>query len=133
MSTPVTRPAQRHQERELLAYDHGSEAATATVKVWGSKTRAFRVDRVWYNNPTGFAASATDYWTITIQDGATVLASWSTHSTAEGALTADTPVDLVVAATTDVAAGNTLSVVFTKTGAPAALPAGRVVIEGTRL
>lgn len=131
---PVTRPAQRHGERETISYDHGAETVTTTVKLWGPKTRAFRVDRVWYNNPTGFAANASTYWTISIQDGATVLASWSTQSTAQGALTADTPVDLVVSGThTDLAAGDTLSVVFTITGAAGSLPAGRLVIEGIRL
>lgn len=129
----LTRPAQRHQEARMISYDHGTEAATATVKLWGSKTRAFRVDRVWYNNPTGFAASTTDYWTITIKDGSTVLASWSTHTTDQGALTANTPVDLVIQSTTDLAAGDTLTVVFTTTGAPASLPAGRLVIEGHSL
>lgn len=134
MSTPVTRPAQRHGERELIPFDHVSESATTTIKIWGAKTRAFRVDRVWYNNPTGFAASATDYWTIEIKDGTNSLASWSTQNTAQGALTADTPVELVVSTThTDLAAGDALTVVFTKTGAPAAIPAGRLVIEGIRL
>lgn len=113
-----------------LPYDVPQETVTTTVKIHGVKGRTVRIDRVWYNNPTGFAADASNYWVISLQDGSTVLASWSTQTSAQGALTANTPVELVMGATTDVPNDDVISVVLTPHGSPAALPAGRLVLEG---
>lgn len=113
-----------------------SLTATTTVKLFKCKDRSFRLDRAFYNNPTGFAADPTDYWTVAVLKGTTVMASWSTLSTAQGALTADTPVNLVLSATdanTVADDGDVISMKFTKTGSPAALPPGRLVLEGRYL
>lgn len=111
-----------------------SLAATATEKLWKAKNRAFRIDRVYYNNPTGFAQDTTNYWTIQVlTDTSTVGASWSTRTADQGTITADTPVDLVLSATDAncvVLDTKILSAKAVKTGSPAALPPGALVIEG---
>jgi hypothetical protein len=111
-------------------FDVPQESSTATIKIHGVKGRTVRLDRVWYNNPTGFAQDPSAYWTIAIKNGSTVLASWSTQTGAQGTLTGDTPVELVKGTNLDVTDSDVLTCVLTKTGAPAALPAGRVVLEG---
>jgi len=104
-------------------------SATETVKIWSPKRGGATVDRVWLNCPAGFAADASNYWTLALKDGSTTLASWTTHSTGEGALTADTPVDMTIAANVGLAAADNLTLVATKTGSPANFPAARVVAE----
>ncbi len=134
MSHPTPLPEQNHQAVAPLPYDHAAMSATTSVKIGGSLTRAHRVKYVWYNNPTGFAADASNYWTIEITDGTNVLASWSTQSTAQGALTADTPVQLVMSAShTDIDGAGVFVATFVKTGIPANLPAGRLVVVETPL
>jgi hypothetical protein len=110
----------------------GAVAATATQKA-PKLPRAFHVSSVQLHVPAGFAADASNYWTIALKNGSTVVASWSTLSTAEGALTAATPVAMTNN-TTDAslvfAAGDTPSLVMTKTGSPAALPLTRIDVHG---
>jgi hypothetical protein len=109
--------------------------ATTTNKVWKAKNRAFRIERVYLNCPAGFAADAANYWTIQIlSDAAVVAASWSTLTGSQGALTADTPVEMVLSATdADCVVLDTkiLSVKALKTASAAALPTVDLVIEGT--
>lgn len=131
MANPVPRPAQNHQATRDLPYDHAAISATTSVKLWSTKDRPHKVQRVFYNNPTGFAQDPSAYWTVSITDGTTTLASWSTQTGTNGTLTADTPVDLVLVASTGLAASKNLVVTFTKTGAPANLPAGRLVTSHT--
>lgn len=109
-------------------------SATTTKQVWKAENRAFRVDRAYYVNPTGFAADAANYWQIQVlTDTAVVGAQWSTLSTAEGALTANVPVDLTLSGTDAncvVLDTKNLAVKAVKNGSPAALPPGDLVIEG---
>lgn len=104
-------------------------SAAETIKVWTPYRGAATVDRVWMDCPAGFAADASNYWTISVKDGSTVLASWTTHSTGEGALTADTPVSLTIGANPSAAAADNITVVATPTGSPANFPPARLVIE----
>ena len=134
MTAPATRFAPNYRERLSVPYDHAAQSATASYKIGAIRDRVLRVDNVWYDNPTGFAADPAAYWTIAITDGTNTLASWSTRSTLQGALTADTPVYLLLNAThTDADQGSNLVVTFTKTGAPANLPAGRLFVDGHAL
>lgn len=116
-------------------YEHAAISATTTIQLWRTSS-PFRVEAVSYVNPAGFAADPSNYWTIDLLQGATVVASWSTQTAAQGALTADTFVSLVLSST-DVnrvlaRAGTltTISLRFTKTGAPANLPLGRISGHG---
>lgn len=125
------------QERLLLPGSHVSVTADTTVKLWTVPAgRKFRLDRVWYNNVTGLAEDVTNFFTVVIQKGATVMASWSTETTAgDGSLVADTPVDLTKTATdADLVAdaGDVISLLLDEDGA-ATLPAGSFVIEGRLL
>lgn len=115
---------------------NASISATASEKHgWSVPVgRKFRVDRVIYNNLTGLAADASNYFTIALKGAVsgTVYASWSTQTSAQGALTADTPVTLVLNATDAnlvLAAGEFPQATFTKTGTQT-LPVGALVFEG---
>lgn len=106
--------------------------SATTYKLWKAD-RAGRVDRISYVNPTGLAQGASNYFTLSVKKGSTVIGSWSTHTGSEGTLTADTFVTFTLS-TTDAdlvfAAGDQISFVLSETGNTASLPAGSLVIEG---
>jgi hypothetical protein len=134
---PPRRKNERLQEPITLSLDHGTLTATTTAKLWSVPAgKRLRVDRVWYCNPTGLAADPTNAFSLEIRNGATVVASvFNTDNNdvpAGVALAADAIVTGVLSATPAnlaLAAGDTLSAVFTEDGT-ATLPAGRLVIEG---
>jgi hypothetical protein len=130
----VARRPELAQERIAISYDHAAVTADTTVKLWSCPTgRAFRVMRVFYCNPTGLAADATNYFNLKILKGAaTVAANWSTLTGQQGALGADTPVEFTLSSTDAdrvLQAGDALSLFLDETGTQT-LPAGRVVVEG---
>lgn len=114
----------------------GSSAAvtaTATQKFHTNATRIFRVDSVEYLNPTGFVQDTTNFWTVSLKNGSTTVASWSTQTSAQGTIAPATPVQLVLSATDAnlvFAAGDIFSAVMTKTASPAPLPPGRLTVHG---
>lgn len=115
-------------ESNVVAYEHGTISATTVVKLRTIKTPT-RVVFTEYDNVAGFATDATDYWTVQLRKGATVIASWSTLTGAQGSLPADTFVNLVPSSTdadSVCAAGDVLSLAFVKTGSPANLTLGRI-------
>lgn len=120
------------QERVLYPLTNASTAATVAEKVWTVPAgRSLRLDGAWYNSPTGLAAHASNYFTITVKKGSTVMASWSTQVGAQGTLTADTPVSLVLSATdanTVAAAADVITVSYTLSGTQT-LPAGRMTLN----
>lgn len=131
MPWPRRRPEREKQERVVLSIEHAALTATATRRVF-PPSRKFRVDRVRYLNPTGLALNGANYFTLTLQKGATVMATFSTQATN---LAAAAWTELVLSATeanrvidpTDLS----LNFVATLTGT-ATLPAdGRLVVEGT--
>lgn len=137
MSTSAPRRENKHlQEQIVLAYEHVSVTADTTVKLWTIPTgRQFRVDGVWYNNVTGLAVDVTNFFDIQVLKGSTVMANWSTETGQEGALVADTPVDLTLSATDAnrvAAAADVISLKLDEDGT-ATLPAGRIVIRGRLL
>lgn len=114
-----------------MGFDHAQVTADTTIKLW-SPDRKFRIDRVWYNNPTGLAKDATNFFDVQILNAALLAFNWSTETGEEEDLAADTPVDLVVSATdanTVVPADTAISLKLAE-GGTATLPAGRVVFEG---
>ncbi len=119
-------------EPRTISYDHASATSDGTTKLWKVPAgRSYRISRVYYNNPTGLAANASDYYTIKVLNGATVAALWSTQTGANGTLSADTPVELVIQAdAAPVLPENTNLALFLDLTGTATLPAGRVVIEG---
>ena len=129
----ATRRKDRYRSEKItLSLDPASTAASTSVKLYTVPAgRKLRVTRVFYNNPTGLAGNAGNFYTIQVLNAALQAFSWSTSTAAQGTLTADTPVELVKNATDANAvlpAGTVLSYAQTLTGA-ATLPAGRVVIE----
>ena len=137
MSSTAPRRANKHlQELVVLPYEHVSVTADTTVKLWTVPTgRQFRIDGAWYNNVTGLAVDVTNFFDIQVLKGSTVMANWSTETGEEGALVADTPVDLSLSATdaNQVAdAGDVIALKLDEDGT-ATLPAGRIVIRGRLL
>lgn len=127
------------QEPIVLPYAHplpssgAAVAATTTYKLFTAKRR-MHLDVAEYIPSATLAAHATDYWTIAILKGSTVIASWSTAVAGQGGLTASTPVLLVPSATSDdlnIAAGDVISVRVTKAGAVANLAAGHGTLHFT--
>lgn len=114
--------------------EHLLAAATTTVKMFTAQ-RFIRVTKVEYINPTGLAGHADNHWTLTLRKGSTVIATYTTDSdvVGQGTLTANaivlptlsaTDADLVIA-TDDV-----VSLVLTKAGTAADLPAGHLIVHG---
>lgn len=129
-------PARKAHDQQYGVIDitHAQVTADTTEKVRKFK-RPFRVDAVQYINPTGLAQSATDYFNIKVLKGSTVVANWSTQTGAQGTLTADTHVNMVLSSTdADLvfAVDDILSLFLDETGT-ATLPAGRVQISGRYL
>ncbi len=117
----------------------GADAATtgATLVTKLTKVSGLRlhVDRVEYINPTGLAGHGSNYWEIALKNGSDVIAQWSTDSdvAGQGTITANTPIDLVLATDHSLLAldsGETLSLALTKFASAANLPAGRIVVHG---
>lgn len=136
MAAGGTRAQQRHQERVVVPYQDAGHATTFSVILGHFKDRVVRLDNVTYTNPTGFASGATG-WIIAITDGTNTLASWNTTTGQQGAIAANTPVDLVLASGAapqhDCGAGLPLTVQITIVGAAGALPAGQLLIDGHAL
>lgn len=127
--------ARQEGQSELveIPFSNASQAATTTVKQF--KTRADRtllIESVDYDNPTGLATSDTNYFVMTLQQGATVIATFSTKTTGgQGSLPADSYVSFVLSALANrvVPPGTVITLVDTLTGT-LTLPAGSGVIHG---
>lgn len=120
-------------EQTEVPYEHVAIAATGAIKL-RTNQRPIRVERCEYDNVTGFVQDPANFWTIQLLFGATVVASWSTQTGAQGTIAADTFVTMTLNATDAlrVALASSLAPVvislgFVKTGAPANLPLGRIV------
>lgn len=132
-------PQTKYAQHLVFRTSNASISATFTEKVaWSVPAgRKFRVSRVMYNNPTGLAADASNFYTIALKGAVsgTVIASWSTQTSAQGALTADTPVTLILNATDAnlvLAAGEIPQAAYTKSGTQT-LPVGTLTFEGELL
>ncbi len=107
-------------------------AATTTQK-FCKVPRDCRVESVQWLTQTTVTQDASNYWDIELKDGSTSVAKWSTLTTAQGTITGGTGVTLVNSGTDAslvFAAGDTMSLVLTKHGSPAALPPGRLTVHG---
>lgn len=118
---------------DLGPYEHANAIAATTVVKLVTARRRFRVERVEYINPTGYVQDATNFYTLELRKGATVIASWSLLTGAQGTIAADIAVNLVLSATDAnrvVQAGDLLSWAMVKTAAAANLPLGRFNVSG---
>lgn len=105
---------------------------TTTKEFETSLSRPFILESAQYLNPTGLVQDASNYFTIKILNGATVLASWSTLTGAQGTIAADTFVTMVMNATPTnliLDAATVISLFLDETGT-SDLPAGKVVLTG---
>lgn len=127
------RPNATIQEKFVISYDHAQVTATTTWKIMVAE-RAAIIDKCEYINVTGLAADGTNQFALTVQNGATVVASGvgNVSPDAIAANTFETFTLSAVAGALNLAAGDVLSLVATE-AATATLPAGRVVIHGRYL
>lgn len=128
------RPNLFESERVSLSYDNASISATTTVRMYKVPAgRTFRLDRASHVNPTGLAANASNYFTATVKNAATVANTvFNTITVTGAALVADTYAEGVPSATDAnlvFQAGDVVSLIFTLTGTQT-LPVGHTVIEG---
>lgn len=95
--------------------------------------RTFILDTAKYYNLTGLVADAANYFVIAVVNatGTVVAADWSTETGQEGSATADTPLDMTLAALADrtFVGGDRINLSLDETGT-ATLPAGTVQITG---
>lgn len=121
------------QERDRVeATIVAAVAATSSIAL-GTMDRDYVVDSFEIEVPGGYVSDAVNRYTITLQAGATVLATADLTPTGTGSLT-----DLVFAAATLAAthygsAGDTLKVVLTKNGTAANIPAGTRLVAKCHL
>jgi hypothetical protein len=98
--------------------------------------RAARIDKVFYINPTGLAGHGSNTFTLSLKNGETVMASWSTDTDdGEGSIPADEFIELTLSATDAdlvAVADDVLSMLFDE-GGTASLPPGRFLIHGRYL
>jgi hypothetical protein len=117
----------------VLTYDHAQNADGGDVVTNLAKLPARAViDAVHYINPTGLAEHAANFAVISVKQGATVVAEWSTETGQEGTLTADTYVDLVLSATAAdliIETDEELDLSVNESGTTT-VPAGRVEVYG---
>lgn len=108
-------------------------AATGSLVIGvPSSTLKVRIARVEIMSDATYADDAANYYVLTLQAGATVIATWSTLTGAEGALTALTPAKMTLSATDAnlvIAANAALKLVCTKNGSAANITP-RVVVHG---
>lgn len=105
---------------------------TTTTEFIVRADRSFVVDSVKYYNATGLAQDASNYFNIKLLNGAVVLANWSTLTGAQGTLTADTAVNMVLNATPAnlvVLPDGVLKLFLDETGT-SDLPAGKMIVHG---
>lgn len=124
------------QEVVIQGYDHADGvAATFADKLFVCRQK-MRVDYVEYVNPTGYAEDTTNYWKLGVKKNSTIMAEYSTQTSAQGTITGDAFTAIPLSATdanlvADV--GDEISFYGTKVAAAANLPAGRVIIHGRYL
>lgn len=128
------RPDDIRAEKVFFPKEQASTAATLTLKVFKvPPNKKFRLDSVHYNNVTGLAANAANFFVGTIKNGATVAATvFNTNSVGGAAIAADTPTYGTLSGTDSARifnAGDVLLFVATLTGTQT-LPAGTLVLEG---
>jgi len=113
-------------------YEHPLASATIQHKLF-SPRRESRLVAVQYVNPTGLVAHADNYWEIDVIQGAsTLMARWSTDTTGEGTLGANTVVSLTNVATDAdliIPANTLISILLTKAAAATNLAIGRFCIH----
>lgn len=134
MATPRRKDGFR-AERVLIPFTHEQVTADTTpapiYKVPAGRT--LEIARVLYQNPTGLAEDAANFFNLKFHDGtpANVAANWSTETGQQGTLTAATFVEFVIATNANkaLAAGDVLTLFLDETGT-ATLPAGFGVVEG---
>lgn len=129
-------PQKTRLECESIKITHPAVTSDTTTKEFKTRTdRSFRIDRVELYNATGLLADASNFFNIKLKNGSTVLANWSTDAAAQGTLTADTFLAMVLNATESnliLAPGTTLSLELDETGT-ASLPAGFLIVHGRYL
>jgi len=136
MSSPTPRPEANHQQKWLYPYAVPSETADATLIFYAVKGRAIHLERVSLSSYAGQAADASNFVNFKlVKNGTTVIASWSTQTGHEGALTANTPVELTYstnAADLHLKDGDTLGV-FVDTTGTITVAAVQITAEGYEL
>ncbi len=131
---PPRRQNQFLQEFLQENYNNAESTVTRTDKVI-KLSRKFTLNRVTFVSAAGLAEDAGNYYVISIKNGSTVMASWSTQTGQEGDLPVNGFIDLVLTATPadlTAAAGAELDFQLDLTGTRT-MPEGHLRLEGRYL
>lgn len=119
-------------QARTLSRDCPAVSATIILPL-GTFRAPVRLERAELMVDATYAASATDFYVFQLKHGATVMATWSTQTAAQGAITAAVPVAMVLSADTGqnlvIAAAAVLTLTATK-NASAADITPRIVLHG---
>jgi hypothetical protein len=121
------------QEYWEYSFEHAAATADATHKLYKVPAgRVLRLDAVDYNNITGLTQDTTNFFNVKVTDGTNIAANWSTQTSAQGTLAADTFVALVMSSTDDnkVFTENEIVTLFLDESGDTTLPAGRIILRG---
>lgn len=122
------------QESFSLPLDITAAVAATTTFPLQKMQYPYRIDALDVHALGGYTQDAANAYVITIQKGATVLATYSLITGHQGSLVAGTIGSGVLAATPTGAAGDQLDVKLTKNGTAVNFPAGsRIVARGRSL
>lgn len=134
MAIPYDEPpgaTAHHYTKEIAAV-----AATSTFSVMGASTATgykYRVTHAQLLVDTTYAADASNFYVLALVHNGTTVASWSTQTAAQGALTAFTLAEMVLAADTGnnrvVQTGEVLTLVCTKNASAPNISA-RCIVHG---
>lgn len=114
-------------EKVVAALVVPAAVAATTTYVLQTMDGDYAIDKFEIAMPGGYTADATNRYTITLQAGATVLATADltpTGANSTGTLTDNVFVNATLAAAVNGANGDTLKVVLTKNGTAVNIPAG---------
>ena len=120
------------QEFASIARDLPATSATTTYALFTAQ-RTFRVTAIELIVDTTYAADPANYYSIAIQVGGRTVGTWSTQTSAQGAITGGTPASVPLATESGqnrvAAKADVVTLVATKHGTAANITA-RVVVHG---
>src|SRR5579863_905253 len=114
MSGLVRRKNQVLQEPNKLQVDVVAAVSATSTFMLGTIFRDYYIEYFELEAPGGYSADASNYYVITLQAGSTVLATWSTQTGQQGALTDQVMAQAVLSGSAAGSANDQLKVVCTK-------------------
>lgn len=120
--SPTRRPNVTLQEKLLVSLDIAAAIAATTTLPIATMDGSYLVDKLEISVPGGVTQDPANYYVVTLQVGATVLATYSFQTGQQGTLASNTFGAGVLGATKNGSSGDQLNIVCTKNGTAGNLP-----------